>query len=179
MKEPETLHQGRFLALVRREGWEYAHRHGLSGVTTIVAETVDGRVLFVEQHRPPLGRTVLELPAGLAGDEPGAGSESLLEAARRELEEETGFGGGAWRTLGVHPTSAGLTSEEVAFFHATGVDRLGGGGGVGDERITLHEVPRAELGAWLERQREAGRPVAVHALAGLWLAGLYPVQARA
>ncbi len=64
----ETLYSGRFLNLVRRGKWEFVERHSATGVVGIVAVTDEGRLLLVEQFRPPLQKQVIELPAGLAGD---------------------------------------------------------------------------------------------------------------
>ena len=93
----ETLGEGRFLRLVRRNGWEFVQRIGVDGVVAIVAVTGDRELVVVEQKRPAVGRTVLDLPAGLAGDVDG--EDSLEAAARRELEEETGFVAAGWERL--------------------------------------------------------------------------------
>ena len=87
---------------------------------------------------------MLELPAGLVGDD---GSESTLEAAARELREETGYeapvGNLAWLMSG--PSSAGLTDEIVDLVIATDVRRVGPGGGVSGERIDVTVVPLEDL----------------------------------
>lgn len=69
----------------------------------IIARTDDGSFIMISQYRHALGRADYELVAGVVdvGEEP-------IEAARRELEEETGYGGGRWReymTLSANPTS--------------------------------------------------------------------------
>lgn len=79
----ETLHAGRYLSLVRRGHWEFATRHGATGVVGLIAVTNEAKMLLVEQLRPPLGKRVLELPAGLSGDIPGEEAESLVRAAAR------------------------------------------------------------------------------------------------
>ncbi len=86
-----TLHQGKHLRMRRRGSWEFAERCTASGVVTIVPVTVDDQLLFTEQFRSPVGKPVIEFPAGLAGDIRGAEQESLMGAARRELLEETGY----------------------------------------------------------------------------------------
>src|SRR5690606_36132250 len=101
MSEPgETLHEGRFLALRRTAaGWEYAARVNAKGCVAILAVTDDRRVVLTEQYRPPVGRPVIELPAGLAGDIPLQKDEPLLSAAKRELKEETGYVAKNWTML--------------------------------------------------------------------------------
>src|SRR5829696_410163 len=90
-RELRTVWAGRHLSVLARGTWEYASRNTRRPAVGIVAVTDDGKVLLVEQRRPPVNRNVIELPAGLAGDIAGAEHESLLEAAQRELLEETGY----------------------------------------------------------------------------------------
>src|ERR1017187_9697315 len=85
------LAEGRHLRFVERNGWEFVERKNVTGIAILVALTDWGGVLLVEQHREPVGARVLELPAGLAGDE---GEESAESAANRELVEETGYRAG-------------------------------------------------------------------------------------
>jgi 8-oxo-dGTP pyrophosphatase MutT (NUDIX family) len=87
----------------------------------IIAITTDGRMVFERQYRHALGKTCYELPCGVieAGETP-------LQAARRELLEETGFAGGEWQewmTLSPNPA----TSTNLAHsFLATGVEKVSG-----------------------------------------------------
>lgn len=139
-----TLGAGRFLRLVAAEHWEYIERINASGVVAVAAVTEDERLLIVEQHRPPVGGPVLELPAGLCGDDPGASGEPLELAACRELLEETGHqvpgGPEGLQLLFTVPSSAGLTSEVVTIFGA----RRGAEGGRGwGGRRREHRGPRA------------------------------------
>lgn len=166
--EPELLYEGRWLRMCRRGRWEYAERtHGDGMAVIIVAATPDDRVLFVEQPRVPLGARTIEMPAGLVGDQPG--EDSLEDAARRELEEETGWRPGRVEVLLVGPTSSGMSSERIAFVRALDLQRVGPGGGDASERITVHEVPRAEAPAWLVRKRDEGFEVDLKLWAGLWM----------
>ncbi len=161
-----------FLQLVESEGWQYTTRTRGTGVVGIVTLTTANEVILVEQHRVPVGRPVLELPAGLVGDEPDESRETRLEAAQRELREETGFTSTQWTELGMVTSSAGLTDEQVTIFVAREADRRDPGGGVGDERIKVHVVPRDLLPGVLAARLAAGEPVdgkvfAIEAMLGL------------
>ena len=71
-----TLAEGSFLGLYARGHWEYADRTNCSGAVGILAVTNDDEIILVEQFRIPLQARVIEIPAGLAGDEPEFSSES-------------------------------------------------------------------------------------------------------
>ena len=164
--------EGRHVRLVHRNGWEYAERVGVSGVVLIVAVNEDRELILVEQHRPPVDTSVIELPAGLAGDIPGEEDEALSRAASRELVEETGYEATEIKWLADAPPTAGMCSETATYFHATGLRRVGPGGGDDSEDITVHHVPLTSLRSWLKERQEEGRLVATSVFAGLFLAGI-------
>ena len=152
-----TVWEGRFLRLLIRDGWEYVQRSTSCGVVCIVALTDGGELVLLEQFRPPIQAAVLELPAGLAGDGPGQEGEPLLAAARRELLEETGYQAKKWQPLFEGLSTPGLTDESISFFLATGLKRVGPGGGDGSERIRVHTVPVTELTAWVQARLKEGK----------------------
>ena len=85
----------------------------------IIAITDDGKMVMERQYRHGLGNTCYELPCGVI--EPG---ESALEAAKRELLEETGYAGGQW-TEWMHLSPNPATSTNMAHsFLATGVKKV-------------------------------------------------------
>ncbi|MFZ2855460.1 MAG: NUDIX hydrolase [Rhodocyclaceae bacterium] len=88
------------------------------GAVVIVAEQADGRLLFERQHRYPLHRSFLELPAGKI--DPG---EEILATAIRELREETGHRADEWRYLGVMHPCIGYSDERIEIFLARGLHR--------------------------------------------------------
>nr|WP_188657854.1 NUDIX hydrolase [Sphingomonas metalli] len=146
--------EGRYLTVRKQGSWEYAERQGQIGAAVIVAVDDQGRLVMVEQFRIPIGRRTLELPAGLVGDE--TEGESLATAAARELEEETGFRPAAIEDLGLFYSSPGMTSESFHIVRATGLERVSAGGGDGQEDITVHLVPLAEVADYIRQARERG-----------------------
>ncbi len=162
---PEVLYNGEFLNLVRDGRWEYCERVNRVRAVMIFAATQEGRVLLVEEFRPPIGARCLCFPAGLSGDE---GEESDLQAARRELVEETGYEAAEVRFLFSGPSSPGLTSETLSFYLATGLRRVAAGGGVDSEDITLHEVPLEGIDAWLAERVAEGIVVDPRIYSGLY-----------
>ena len=148
--EAKTMHEGRHLSMRSRGGWEYATRNIARSAVGIVAFTEAGNVVLVEQHRPPVVQNVIELPAGLSGDVVGKEDEALLEAAKRELLEETGYVAERWTELLTGYSSPGLTDESITLFLAEGLKKAGPGGGDKSEGISVHEVPQDDVLAWLK-----------------------------
>jgi ADP-ribose pyrophosphatase len=110
----KTLYNGKFLKLLERDGWEYVHRP--QHVVGIIAITDTGELILVEQHRKPLDTHVLEIPAGLVDD-----GETAVQAAERELLEETGYKASSVSWFGINgaewlPKSAGLTDESISYY---------------------------------------------------------------
>lgn len=84
-----------------------------------IAITRDGRFVMVEQYRHGLGQVFTELCAGVAEK-----GETPEQAARRELAEETGFGGGEWQPWMVISANPGSQNNLTHCFLATGVEPL-------------------------------------------------------
>jgi ADP-ribose pyrophosphatase len=154
--QAEVLGEGRFLRLVRRQGWEYVVRTRPVRSVFIAAVTDEGRLLFTLEHRISLGRAVVGFPAGLVGDLAGEESETMEDAVRRELAEEAGYEPRSVWFLSEGPTSPGMTDEVIALALATGLRKVGEGGGVGGESIVVHEVPLGEVAAWLDARVAEG-----------------------
>ena len=86
----------------------------------IIAITVDGRMVFERQYRHGRGEVGYEIPAGVC--EPG---ETPEQAARRELLEETGFGGGSWRLNMVAAPNPSTSTNLCYSFLLPGVHKRG------------------------------------------------------
>ncbi len=149
-----TLYEGRYLRLEERDDWEFVARH--HPVAAIIAWTPADELLLVEQYRKPIAQKTIEIPAGLIGDASGTETESLLDAAGRELEEETGWRAGRLTEGIAVPTSAGLSSEWVRFVWAKDLVQVGPGGGDASEDITVHAVAKADIDDWLAIKYQDG-----------------------
>jgi ADP-ribose pyrophosphatase len=171
MPDIETLFETRWIRHHRIGHWDYVVRPQSANCVGILAITPEDEIILVEQFRIPIQRQVIEIPAGIVGDEPEFLDESLADTAGRELLEETGYRAGAIEKLITTPTSAGLTSEFIHLFQATDLTRETTGGGVAGENITVHHVPLTKLRAWLREQEAAGKIIDFKIHAALWLAG--------
>jgi ADP-ribose pyrophosphatase len=166
-EEHRIAWEGKYLRVRVCGSWEYAERPNSPAGIVILAVTPENKLLLTEQYRVPLQKNVIELPAGLAGDEE-YGGEEYVEAARRELREETGYEAEIWEPLVSGPTSAGLSNEIVIFFRGRNLRKVGDGGGSKDEKIVVHEVPLQEICKWLENKGKEGLTVDPRIYAGLY-----------
>lgn len=168
-QEPDqTIAETRFLKLLKRGRWEFVQRANATGVVCLFPLTADGCVILVEQFRPPVNASVIEFPAGLAGDIQGQENEEMQTAALRELVEETGYESQTILSLGPTVSSAGLTDETVHFFLALDLVKVAAGGGDESENITVHEVPFREIDQWLDTAKERGCLIDARIYSGLY-----------
>jgi ADP-ribose pyrophosphatase len=143
------------------------HRYIIRHPGSAVMMAVDGenRILLVKQFRLPAKQELWELPAGRL--DPG---ESPIEAARRELREETGYGANEWTELASFWPSPGYVDEKMTLFVAQDLS-AGEPEQMEDERIEMRWFEEGELGdlirggkiydgktiigyfAWMDRKR--------------------------
>jgi len=111
----------------------------------VVAISEAGNVILVEQYRHAVQRVLLEIPAGHVDPK-----EDREAAARRELLEETGYGGGTWHALGaLHPVASRFANQ-VHSYLAFGVRKVGEPLQEESENLTIREMPWAEFVAGLQ-----------------------------
>ena len=152
-KSVEIMWEGRFVTAKRRGKWEYVSRS--RGIKAAVILAIDeGHILLVEQFRVPLGASCIELPAGLIGDD--SEGEDPVEAAGRELEEETGYRAARLENLGEFYSSPGMVSESFTLVRAHDLVKVSDGGGVDGENITVHRVALNNLSQFLSSKRQEG-----------------------
>lgn len=149
----KIMWQGDYIVAKTRGRWEYVGRPRNIRAAVILA-VEDGHVLLVEQYRVPMGKPCVELPAGLVGDE--QEGEEPLAAAGRELEEETGWRAEKLTDLGEFYSSPGMVSESFTLVKASGLTKVGDGGGVGGENIIAHRVALSDLERFIADKRAAG-----------------------
>ncbi|MFE3292808.1 NUDIX domain-containing protein [Rhodococcus sp. NPDC059234] len=121
-----TVYEGAIVALrvdhVAMPGGGSADREVVEhhGAVAVVAVDEQDRLVLINQYRHPLGRRLWELPAGLL-DETG---EDPVDAARRELAEETGLAAQRWSVLVDVAASPGFTDEVIRVYLATGLSEV-------------------------------------------------------
>jgi ADP-ribose diphosphatase len=113
------------------------------GAVMVIPLLDDGQVVLERQYRYPLGRSLIEFPAGKI--DPG---EALLECARRELLEETGYVASDWTYLGGFHNAIAYSDEKIEVFLARGLrlerSRLDAG-----EVLEVFTTPRRHLYDWI------------------------------
>jgi 8-oxo-dGTP pyrophosphatase MutT (NUDIX family) len=156
----KTLWKGSFMSAVEityRDArgvvrtWEALERVGIGGIVVMIGVTPQRNVILEKQFRPPMGRDVIELPAGLV--EPG---ESMESAAKRELIEETGWSANKLEFLAEGPMSTGASTELLKAYLCTGLEYIGKNGGDDNEIIEVIETPLSDVQAFLSRAQSAG-----------------------
>ncbi len=125
----------------------------------IIAITQDGRFILERQYRHALGETRFEIPAGVVEK-----GESPLEAAKRELQEETGYGEGEWEEFMVmSPNPTSNTNLSYSFL-ARGVRKISNQNLDATEDLSVHFLSREEVKALLD----SGEIIQAMMLAPLW-----------
>lgn len=118
------------------------HRIVLADFAIIFAETADGHVLVERQYKHGPGTTGLSLPAGTV-----APGESPLEAARRELLEETGYVADDWRALGQYAMNGNYGCGWAHIFRARGARKVAAPDSGDLEAMEILLVPISEVRA--------------------------------
>lgn len=111
----------------------------------IIALTQDGMMLMERQYRHGLGQTIYEIPAGVMEE-----GEQPIEAAKRELWEETGYAGGEWEELMVASANPSCMNNLNHTFLACGVEKVSGQHLDRTEDLEVHLMTEAEVFALLE-----------------------------
>lgn len=142
----ELIYPGK---VVHLEKWQVTLPDGRSamreiiqhvGAVAVVACDQDGRVATVEQCRVALGKVMEEIPAGKLD----AKNEDHLLAAKRELQEETGFTASNWLHMTDVITTPGFCDEKISLYLATGLTR-GDTHFDEDEFLDIHMTPYSKL----------------------------------
>src|SRR5262249_13398270 len=94
------------------------------GAVIVLALDEASRALMIKQYRHPVQQVLWELPAGLR-DHAG---KPLMDAAKRELLEKTGYRARSWDTLVDHYSSPGFTTEQLRVFLARDLELTGDSG---------------------------------------------------
>ena len=110
------------------------------GAVGVIPITEDGKVLIERQFRYPLDRVVVEIPAGKLD----SFTEDRLSAAKRELEEETGYTAQEWISMGDYYPAPAYCDERITLYLARGL-QLGQRHLDEDEFLNFEFIPLAQL----------------------------------
>jgi len=137
----KLVYEGKHLHFyVHATGWEFVHRAKASQGVVIVAATERRKIVLVEQRRIPIGKAVIELPAGLVGDIRSNESDDPLSAAKRELQEETGYSCEDVEIICSGSLVPGLTDEINSLCWAKGLKGQAVKDNKGDDQVYEHEI---------------------------------------
>ena len=87
------------------------------GAVCVVPVTGDGRVVVERQYRYPIDQVITEIPAGKLDSR----EEDRLDAAKRELWEETGIRADSWTDMGLYYPAAAYSDEKITRYLAQGL----------------------------------------------------------
>ncbi|MDO4616205.1 MAG: NUDIX hydrolase [Lachnospiraceae bacterium] len=110
------------------------------GAVAVVPVTDKGNVIIERQYRYPFDEVITEIPAGKL-DSP---TEDPLQAAKRELSEETGYSADEWIDMGIYIPTCAYCDEKIYMYLAKGLHR-GEQNLDDDEFLHVEELPLPEL----------------------------------
>lgn len=185
MNQARLVYKGKHIHFfVHDTGWEFVRRAKASQGVTIMAVTGKQKIVLVEQYRIPVGKVVIELPAGLVGDNNSNRDDLPLAVAKRELEEETGYSCEEIELIWNGSFLPGLTDEMNSLCWAKRLksqataDRTGEsevyehekrqGISAEGEDIRVYDVPLATAEDWLKEQTQEGKAVDLKVYMGIY-----------
>lgn len=165
-----VIHRGTWLTFHNKNGYEFVTRTKARAAAIIIAITPQREIILVEQYRMAVQSVVLELPAGLVGDDATYEKESILDAAKRELLEETGYEANTMQEVAAGPISSGLSGEAMTFCYSDTLTKRHEGGGIDDEDITVRVVKLDDIHDFIAQRKAAGLMIDPKIFIGLYFA---------
>ncbi len=117
------------------------------GAVVILAESNPGKIMMVKQFRKPVEEILWELPAGTV--EP---SERMINCARRELEEETGYQAKTWERVYQFYSAPGFCNESLVLYFAQNLTKTNQNTDH-DEFIQVIEIDKEKARSLLEKKQ--------------------------
>ncbi|MEH3087263.1 MAG: NUDIX hydrolase [Xylophilus ampelinus] len=178
----EGLAEGSFLRVVRdtvrlpdgREATRELVLHPGAVMVVPLVETAAGPAVVLErQFRHPVGRVMVEFPAGKLD-----AGESVFRCAQRELREETGYAAREWARAGVLHPAIGYSDEFIEIWFARGLS-LGERALDDGEFLDVFTAPVSELLAWCRDGRVTdGKTLSAALFLQNFVAGAWPLEWR-
>lgn len=106
----------------------------------VISLTEDNNIILVEQYRHGIDEPTLEIPGGMVDE-----GEQPIEAAKRELQEETGYEADSWEALGKVSSNPAILSNFTHLYLATRCKKTGPQQTDGHEDINVHTMPLHEF----------------------------------
>ncbi len=125
VRSSEIVHHGFFdvlvdnLQLPHGPKLDYTLVHFGAHAAVVIAETTEGKLIINHEYRHPAKQWLLSCPGGRIDT-----GESPIQAAKRELLEETGYGGGTFSILGTVFPFPAVANQQIIFVHAKDVAYL-------------------------------------------------------
>jgi ADP-ribose pyrophosphatase len=170
INERQIIHQGRVFNLVRENvtldngvttDMEIVEHPGATAIIPLLSDT---RVLLLKQYRHALRKYIWEIPAGTLDT-----TEAILDCAKRELVEETGYSAGQWQKLAELTPVPGYSNERIHIYLATDLQRAEQHLDT-DEIIDVHEIEyRDALGMIETGKIEDAKSISGLLLARQWI----------
>lgn len=166
INDRQIIHRGRVYNLIRENvtldngvitDIEFVEH---PGATAIIPMLNESRIILLKQYRHALRKYIWEIPAGTIDPQ-----ESVINCAKRELIEETGYSAEQWQKLGEMTPVPGYSDERIHIYLATDLQPTGQNLDR-DEIINVHEIEISEAMEMVN----AGKIQDAKSIAGLFLA---------
>lgn len=148
IQEKEVVYENKIFRIKRerciipRTGKSYAYFYEDSpDWVNVVPLTISNKVVLIKQYRHAIREFTLEIPGGIIDKE----DKSPLQTGKRELLEETGYGGGRFKMIGICRPNPAIINNKAYIFLARGVKKITVPEPDSTEEIEVVEIPISRI----------------------------------